>query len=73
MPNKWILHELGGHRPEAREGASLTRISISRSDYSFEDRLYLFGGLGRGLLSVLSYFHVTANGSSLVIENRVID
>lgn len=64
MPNKWVLHEISGCRPETREGATLTRIGICKADCSVEERLYLFGGLGRGLLSVLSYFCVTANGNS---------
>jgi len=68
MPKKWILYELGGYRPEAREGGSLTRISVARNDSSFEDRLYLFGGLGRGLLSALSYFYITANGINLILK-----
>eukprot|EP00826_Nyctotherus_ovalis_P045883 TRINITY_DN5119_c0_g1_i20.p1 TRINITY_DN5119_c0_g1~~TRINITY_DN5119_c0_g1_i20.p1 ORF type:complete len:460 (-),score=46.95 TRINITY_DN5119_c0_g1_i20:49-1428(-) len=67
MPNKWVLHEISGCRPETREGATLTRIGVSKADCSVEERLYLFGGLGRGLLSVLSYFCVTANGNSMSI------
>jgi len=64
MPNKWILHEIGGCRLPAREGATLTKILISKGEYNKEDRLYLFGGLGRGLISALSYLQITPNGNT---------
>lgn len=62
MPNKWILHEVNGSRPEARESGTLTKVPIVGENFVVEERIYLFGGMGRGLLSSLSYFQLTANG-----------
>ena len=67
MPNKWKFYDVHGCRPEAREGASLTRLKVATTKYMMEERLYLFGGLSRGLMSTLSYFYTSANGILLKI------
>lgn len=62
MPSKWVHYEIGGCRPESREGGTLTKITLTGENYAVIERVYLFGGMGRGLLSNLSYFNITANG-----------
>ena len=63
MPNKWRLCEVRGRRPEAREGATFTRLSVRLSPHFVEDRLYMFGGLSRDLLSNISYFRLGISGN----------
>ena len=61
MPNRWNIFNVSGSRLEAREGGTLVRVILNKGNTNYEERFYLFGGLGRGLLSNLSYFHFLSN------------
>ncbi len=52
MPFRWRLCEITGWRPEAREGATLTRLRV-QTRAGTEERAYLFGGLSRELYSAV--------------------
>jgi len=62
MPSKFRMILVRGRRPETREGATLTKILVKYGPSHSEERIYLFGGLSRDLLSTLSYFVYTNQG-----------
>ena len=56
MPVKWRACDVRGWRPETREGATLTTIAVQKFGVGTdEERVYLFGGLSRGLHSTVAY------------------
>ena len=55
MPIKWRDCDVRGWRPETREGATLTVVSISKLPGGVEEeKAYLFGGLSRDLHSTVA-------------------
>ena len=65
LPVKWQVCTVLGRRPETREGATLTKVAVKRSVTGVEERVYLFGGLSRDLLSSLSYYIYSPTGTLL--------
>ncbi len=67
-PIAWRKCVVKGSRPETKEGATLTRVSVKLSSYAVEERLYLFGGLSRDLHASLLYFKADGFGTRAQVD-----